>query len=1018
MSSLPPILRTAIASRPQQSSSDPSLMQRIAGNVLSPLAIAGNVLDLPGSTVRDVLAGENPFDQWMTPTTSENRTGGRDLLTRYGLTAPNDPHRWELSDLAGFGAELATDPLTFVSGIGRGLGTALRGTGKATDLFKVGVPFTGKSVGVNPFGATQMLDSAAKKVWDTDAGKYAAQAGSMVFDPAVKGRFRAAEQDVARRMTQSTESTAADAALRGLDDIEQAKPVYESFLKEFGSIPADQTDKTWKQILQHAQETAPSGDYAKSFEDAVTRFAGNAPSASLTAQAKPFLESWVKGRADDVAAVRERGGRVGDISGKVSYGPRSATEQYATSRKEDLSGGGLLSTPHMKHRQELIATIPQADIDVMLKNRSRYTGQLGAMNIRTDFPQYMGYTNSKGRVINDIAHSNRLRKWLEGVDSSIETVHELSPEKLHIGYREGMDRVARNLDAIHGALADAIDPNGVPLKQAFKAYGMDELPSQQWFAKLTNKSLTEVDKLRVNRETAKAIQSVLKASKNPEWLGVIGEAMDKFNRMFKGAVTLPFPSFHMRNFVSGQHMNLASEHFRGPADYAAYAKAMKEAWKLRSQGTKSHVFKEAVANGMAPDQRALDDVELLAGDNIAPPVFNPVQAGKDAIGQAAKYVADNPQGTWVGGIDKYIPGRVRQAMNVPMQYGSNVARATEFMNRVPMYLYLKGKGLTPKQAAAEVNKLQFDYSKSLTPFEKNVTRRMIPFYSFTKNVVPQIMSMLAERPGGGVAQTIRASVAGRDENTVTPPHIADSAAVPLGELADGTQRYLSNFGLAPEAALPYLTAPADMRGTALNALSSLTPLAKFPLELATGQTFFQRGPSGGRPLTQLDPSVGRTISNVTGADNPVNILGDRGWSRFAEHLLSNSPASKLLTTARQLSDPRKDIGTKAVNTLLPFKITDVSPQQQERAINEASASLADELGARTWSNRYFPKEMIAAVQKTNPEAAKQMIALDNLMRKAKRDAKKFRDEKQAEKKKPARTESDKVVRELMRMAGV
>lgn len=90
------------------------------------LAAVGNVFDLPGSAVRDMLAGENPFDQFASPLTSDNRLTGRDVLDRWGVTAPNketgmsgwlqDPMEG-LRDLAGFGVEILTDPLNVVSAL-------------------------------------------------------------------------------------------------------------------------------------------------------------------------------------------------------------------------------------------------------------------------------------------------------------------------------------------------------------------------------------------------------------------------------------------------------------------------------------------------------------------------------------------------------------------------------------------------------------------------------------------------------------------------------------------------------------------------------------------------------------------------------------------------------------------------------------------------------------------------------------------------------------------------------------
>jgi len=57
--------------------------------ILNLLGKFGNVMDLPGSSVRDLITGNNPFDQWMTPTEDVNRVSGRDVLSKFGLMRPN-----------------------------------------------------------------------------------------------------------------------------------------------------------------------------------------------------------------------------------------------------------------------------------------------------------------------------------------------------------------------------------------------------------------------------------------------------------------------------------------------------------------------------------------------------------------------------------------------------------------------------------------------------------------------------------------------------------------------------------------------------------------------------------------------------------------------------------------------------------------------------------------------------------------------------------------------------------------
>lgn len=91
-------------------------------SLLDILGYAGNLLDLPGSSVRDLLSGNNPLDQWATPFSSDNRASGRDVLRPFlGENEETGMSGWVsnpmegVKDIAGFGLEMAADPLNFVS---------------------------------------------------------------------------------------------------------------------------------------------------------------------------------------------------------------------------------------------------------------------------------------------------------------------------------------------------------------------------------------------------------------------------------------------------------------------------------------------------------------------------------------------------------------------------------------------------------------------------------------------------------------------------------------------------------------------------------------------------------------------------------------------------------------------------------------------------------------------------------------------------------------------------------------
>lgn len=109
-----------------------------------------NVMDLPGSIARDLLAGKGvkqSFDQLWTPTSSENRTTGADLLRAYGMLGSRGDTGFG-GTVAGMAAEMATDPTTWVnpaSVLKYGLGAGLLGMAAAKGGKRIKTAFTSPS---------------------------------------------------------------------------------------------------------------------------------------------------------------------------------------------------------------------------------------------------------------------------------------------------------------------------------------------------------------------------------------------------------------------------------------------------------------------------------------------------------------------------------------------------------------------------------------------------------------------------------------------------------------------------------------------------------------------------------------------------------------------------------------------------------------------------------------------------------------------------------------------------------
>ena len=104
-------------------------------NIWEFLESGGNVMDLPGSMVRDVLAWQNPLDQVLSPFSGENRSSGRDVLEKWGALDDNE-EGLDWGDVAWFGLELATDPTNLIpAGL---IGKTLKGA-KLAKAHNVGV---------------------------------------------------------------------------------------------------------------------------------------------------------------------------------------------------------------------------------------------------------------------------------------------------------------------------------------------------------------------------------------------------------------------------------------------------------------------------------------------------------------------------------------------------------------------------------------------------------------------------------------------------------------------------------------------------------------------------------------------------------------------------------------------------------------------------------------------------------------------------------------------------------------
>lgn len=494
----------------------------------------------------------------------------------------------------------------------------------------------------------------------------------------------------------------------------------------------------------------------------------------------------------------------------------------------------------------------------------------------------------------------------------------------------------------------------VSIDKAFSEAGLNAERALKYFAKqLGDDSAEAIAKLKdhvvIPMELAKAIkgsQNIWRLRGYPQMLAQI---VDIPTRWFKENVTLPFVSFATRNLGSGLYLIASSGNIESLADLKLYGEKLMEAFdSYRKQNIASEKQREWFVNGVLHEGMIFEGVEtreLRSYGHVAPDHINLKEIWGEAGAQVEPSVLDN------------IPGlrQARQAHGTVLGVGGKANKLIEFLLRVPLYEYLKAKGWNAADASKEVARLQVDYSKhAFSPFENEVMTRLFPFYKWQRSIAPVVLGTLLRKPAGLMGLTVHGSRLASSDDPRTPEWLGDTLAIenPLGSTEEGGRSYVTGFGLPYEPTLAFFG--GGLRGAGREALAQLNPLVKAPLEWSTGQSFFQTGPSGaGRPLDELNPPIGQTLANVarvTGRDPSVPVdLPD-----IVEFAAANSPASRYITTARQITDPRKHPLSLAANLTTGVRVTDVSPEAQDAILRHRASALTRQLGGRTFSQSYFP----------------------------------------------------------------
>lgn len=1066
-------LRRTVSSQPDESQR--SLLKSLASTTLSGLASVGNLIDVPWSMGRDVLAGENPFDQLLSPFSSENRTTGRGLLEKWGVLGANKPG-FDWGDVAGVAVDIADPfllPLSFGSKALGLAGRAAKDAGLMADAERVVAKTLGRA-SVGPREARMLatpkmlIDAAADPVKALDkfteaAAKFKKPVSELLDKPVgglvgwgapfaepvtTFGRAGGVAQKVAKDLdvagdlirhgkyspvrltadlfsragfnTRTREGFKASRSLFGRQEegIAAAKGFSNRLhdLMQSAGLATDSMSDDTIRLLEGVRQPANAAEQAvyghyRGFVD------------SLQSQAREY---GLKGKElDDVVQYSFRQMTKQQKVGPNRYKVFDVADPSDIARKDplrNLPGGTADIRILARQAAPLVeANASVADITAAIEDAVR-------QGIVQGVPDAKGmakiFKSSDPDVLASGLFGNypvfdaeaRATAFFNKMASAKEVVRTL-----------GMPGVLRQAGSL--PVSESITV-GKLLKSIGMGFGKgqgeggtgayvrlaEELGIQP--QQITKGLISDLKKMQVKKSVADDLSGVAQSfGKAP---GVVREPLELYDsalNIWKTFQTGPWPAFQTRNLFSGQVQEalrgtfsgkwlksindlvrgkevaafkehplvrkLAVEWGENPATLTDQRASDLMRYLIRQYGTASKYQGEAlqrIGQGANVGGRTAED---FGGEFIGGGLGG--QAPGVSLGEIARQYLGRAPGTTVNPLKGKIRGVGGAAESTlgPVVAGETGGHWVETLNRVPGFLKETAAGVDPLEAARRVGEAQVQYeSRFFTPFEQGLLRAF-PFGKFMLGQTKYVGKELATRPAGRMGTFIRATGAARGED-VAPDYVTQTASIPIPPGKSGDQRYISSFGLMHEDPLSFLG--GGVRGILQELGSRSTPAIKAPIEWALGRSFFQRGPEGGRELTEMDPTLGRIATNIqqlaTGDRTRQDAVKLPLW---IEQTVANTPFSRLLTTIRTATDPRKALSDSvpipgpaaAANLLTGLRVVDVPEAAQEAILREAiTKSLRASGVAKVFERTYVPKETLESLppdQRAEAESAQQLI---------------------------------------------
>ena len=225
------------------------------------------------------------------------------------------------------------------------------------------------------------------------------------------------------------------------------------------------------------------------------------------------------------------------------------------------------------------------------------------------------------------------------------------------------------------------------------------------------------------------------------------------------------------------------------------------------------------------------------------------------------------QGQYGGDISRTLESQIAGGNKNPftlatsnpiLQGGFKLGQTVEDNARIALFIDQLNKGASFDKAGNHVRKYLFDYG-DVNPFEKDVLKRVMPFYTWSRKNIPLQLEALATQPDKinkinlAINNAQQAYQVEQPDLSQVPDYIREQAPVYVGsDAAAGTVSAIPLTNLIPTFDIASLTkflntetAPQGIQrgklGTALSTvMGGVSPLIKAPLEYLANYDFFRK----------------------------------------------------------------------------------------------------------------------------------------------------------------------------------